>query len=523
MSAPAAVAAAAPPLAAPRNLALTAFVAFVALTAGFTAWMLSRQYMNDGTLWTWSTVLTSLDAEQGGFNRFVLLYPQAQYYVLTLLALVPGAKSLLLPYAVAALVAAALLTHFTLGLLRAGLPLARALPIVALVALNPALIWAVSNGGAEIYGIVLYYVLALAIVGMRYAHSLRAHLVLALVLLGFFLTDARSLYLALALLPVLPLALPPHLLRRGYLSPLAIIYTPLLCMIGIWLALNWVYTRDPLHFLQDPASPFLGARLSLEHMPWRATFGGGVGGPLLAAVALMALCFPLLLAALVRTRRHSRLFEAIAVLVVTPVIATALATAAEFTQSPADILVFVLGGVMALLTAGLLHYLRHGLVLALLVAGNLGSLALFAWYPAAGMASWTAALAGRIERPALAGDLALGIWAQQAAPIMLDEASGYAVIAARGSATQLDLTFTNGFKAGVNSGKPKSRFIAVPDPATQRGRADQLNRRFPRLYEEGLPGYARVYDHEGWRVYARFNAPVPVPASPSRQHLAGVS
>jgi hypothetical protein len=106
---------------------------------------------------------------------------------------------------------------------------------------------------------------------------------------------------------------------------------------------------------------------------------------------------------------------------------------------------------------------------------------------------------------------------------MLDEASGYAVIAARGSATQLDLTFTNGFKAGVNSGKPKSRFIAVPDPATQRGRADQLNRRFPRLYEEGLPGYARVYDHEGWRVYARFNAPVPVPASPSRQHLAGVS
>src|SRR6185503_3306821 len=98
--------------------------------------------------------------------------------------------------------------HFTWRLMQAGLPTSRVASIVALVALNPALIWAISNGGGEIYGIVLYYVLALAIVGMRYAHSLRTHLVLALVLLGFFLTDARSLYLALALLPVLPLAIP---------------------------------------------------------------------------------------------------------------------------------------------------------------------------------------------------------------------------------------------------------------------------------------------------------------------------
>jgi hypothetical protein len=482
--------------------------------------MLSRQYMSDGTLWTWSTVLTSLDADQGGFDRFVLLYPQAQYYLLTVIAMVPGVKSLLLPYATAALLAAGLLTHFTWRLLSAGLPPARALPIVALIVLNPALIWAVSNGGGEIYGIVLYYVLALAVVGMRYAHSLRAHLVLALVLLGFFLTDARSLYLALALLPVLPLAIPPHLLQRGYLSPLAIIYMPLVFMIGIWLALNWVYTRDPLHFLQDPASPFLGARLSLEHMPWRATFGREFGGPLLVAAALLLLCYPLLVMALARTRRRSRLFEAIVVLTITPVIATALATAAEFTQSPADILVFVLGGVMALLTAGLLEHLRYAAVVALLAVGNVGSLALFAWYPAAGMAAWTEALAGRVEEPVLGGDLALGIWAQHAAPIMVDENSAYAVIAARGSAAQLDLTFTNAFKAGVNSGKPKSRFIAVPDPATQRGRADQVNRRFPQLYHDGLAGYARVYDHAGWRVYARHGADVPVPAHAPPLQLA---
>jgi hypothetical protein len=514
MSAPA------PGSVAPRELLLPAFAGFALLTAGFTAWMLSRQYMSDGTLWTWSTVLTSLDADQGGFDRFVLLYPQAQYYLLTVLALVPGVKSLLLPYATAALLAAGLLTHFTWRLLRAGLPVTRALPIVALVVLNPAMVWAVSNGGDEIYGIALYYVLALAVIGMRYAHSLRAHLVLALVLLGFFVTDARSLYFAVALLPVLPLALPPRLLQRGYLAPLAVIYTPLVFMIGIWLALNWVYTRDPLHFLQDPASPFLGARLSLEHLPWRATFGRELGAPLLAAAALLALCYPLLLLALARTRRRSRLFEAIVVLTVAPVVATALATAAEFTQSPADLLVFVLGGLMALLTAGLLRHLHYAAVLALLLAGNVGSLALFTWYPAAGMDAWTAALRGRVQSPVLAGDLALGAWAQHAAPLMLDENGGYAVIAARGSAEGLELTFTNDFKAAVNSGKPKADFIAVPDPATQRGRSDQINRRFPALFADGLRGYTRVYDHGGWRVYARYGARVPVPAGTPAQQVA---
>ena len=503
----------------PRSTWLPVFAGYAALTVGFTVWMLSRQYMNDGTLWTWSTVVTSLDAEQGGFNRFVLLYPQVQYYLLTVLALLPGLKSLLLPYVLAALIAAGLLTHFTWRLLRAGVPLKRALPVIALVLLNPALIWAVSNGGGEIYGIALYYVLALAIIGLRYSHSLRAHLVLALVLLGFFISDARSLYLALALLPVLPLAIPPHLLQRGYFAPLTVIYTPLLFMIGIWLALNWVYTRDPFHFLQDPASPFLGARLSAEHMPWRAAFGRELGGSLLAAAALLLLCYPVLVLALRKTLRRSRLFEAVLVLTVTPVIATALATAAEFTQSPADILVFVLGGTMALLTAGLLLHLRYAAVLALLVVGNFGALALFFWYPAAGMNAWAAALAGRVHEPVLSGDLALGIWAQPRGPIMLDENSAYAVIAARGSARQLDLTFTDTFKISVNSGRPRSDFIAVPDPATPRGRDDQINRRFPGIFAEGLPGYRLVYDHQQWRVYGRDEPRAP-PPEPAPVHIA---
>ena len=75
------------------NAALAAAAYFVAWAAAFSAlalWLLSRNYVNDGALWGWSTVIASLDAPQGGFNRFVLLYPQVQYYLITMLSLVPA-------------------------------------------------------------------------------------------------------------------------------------------------------------------------------------------------------------------------------------------------------------------------------------------------------------------------------------------------------------------------------------------------------------------------------------------------
>jgi hypothetical protein len=269
-----------------------------------------------------------------------------------------------------------------------------------------------------------------------------------------------------------------------------VLYCPLLFMIGIWLALNWIYTGDSLAFLKDPASPFLGARISSEYLPWRAGFGTQFWSSTAISAMLLAICYPVLLLVQLPSVRRSRIYAAGLALAAMPVFASGLATWAEFTQSPADILVFVIGGVMALLTTGMLMR-DHPLLLVLLLAvGCVGSLALFERYPAVGMSGWFEALTGRLEHSPREGDLELG------------ESTGYAVIGARGTGEGLYLTFSDRFKQGVNSGRLLAEWVAVPSPLRDAIHRDQVAHNFPHLYDEGSTGYTLAYDRDGWRVYA---------------------
>lgn len=478
------------------------FIALTVLFSGIALWMLSRHYLNDAALWSWSTVVGSLEAPQGGFNRFVLLYPQVQYYVLTLFSVIPGLKSPQVPYLISAAAAAGLLTHFTARLRFTGTSWPLTAAIVALIAVNPIFLWSATNGGGEMLGITLYYVLGLSMIVLRYSHSLHAHMMLGFVLLAFFITDARSLYLAITLLPLLPLVVQRHILKLNPVAPILVLYLPLLFMIGIWLALNWIYTGDSLAFLKDPASPFLGARISADFLPWRSAYGQQFWSATAISALLLAICYPVLLLIQLPPMRRSRVYAAGLGLAAMPIFASGLATWAEFTQSPADILVFVTGGVMALLTTGILLRNRRGQVLALLAAGIIGSIALFQRYPALGMDGWFAALAGRVETSPKEDDLRLGLWAREVRGLMIDESTGYAVIAARGSAKGLYLSFSDRFKQTLSRGVPATGWIAVPSPQRDIRRRDQIAHNFPSLYADGLPGYTLVYDRGGWRVYA---------------------
>lgn len=478
---------------------------FIALTLAFSGvalWMISRNYLNDTALWSWGTVVGSLEAPQGGFNRFVLLYPQVQYYLLTVFSLIPGLKSPQMPYLISAAAAAGVLTHFTIRLryTGAGWPMTAAL--VALIALNPVFLWSATNGGGEMLGITLFYMLGLAMIVLRYSHSLHAHMMLGFVLLLFFITDARSLYLAITLVPMLPLVVQRHILRLNPVAPILVLYLPLLFMIGIWLALNWIYTGDSLSFLKDPASPFLGARVSSEFLPWRAAYGNEFWSATAISAGLLAICYPVLLLIQLPPVRRSRVYAAGVGLVGMPILASGLATWAEFTQSPADILVFVIGGVMAVLTTGMLLRNRGGQVLALLAAGVIGSIALFQRYPAQGMDGWFDALAGRTTQPPRQEDLRMGLWARNIDGLMMDEYTGYAVIAGRGSAKGLYLTFSDRFKQALGRGYPTAEWIAVPSPERDPNQRDQIRHHFPKLYADGIAGYTLVYDRGGWRVYA---------------------
>jgi membrane protein XagC len=512
-----------------RRGAIWAWTAYFSLLtaffASFALWLLSRHYLNDGALWAWSTVVGSLDAPEGGFNRFVLLYPQVQYYLLTLLSVIPGLKSAQAPYLISATIAAGLLTHFTYRLRRLGQPWPMVGAIVIVIALNPIFLWCATNGGGEMIGVTLYYVLGLSMIVLRYSHSLHSHIMLGLVLLLFFIADARSLYIAITLLPLLPLVVQKHILRLNPVAPILVLYLPLLFMIGIWLALNWIYTGDALAFLKDPASPFLGARISADYLPWRASFGQEFWPSTLISAVLLLVCYPALLLIQFHPMRRSRGYAAGLALAGMPVFASGLATWAEFTQSPADILVFAIGGVMALLTTGMLQRERPLMLIALLAAGMIGSVALFQKYPGVGMEGWFDAIQGRHTESPKRGDLELGLWTREQTGVMIDENTAYAVIAARGEAKGLYLTFSDVFKKAVNSGAPDAAWIAVPSPLRDRERRDQIAHNFPKLYEDGLPGYVLVYDRAEWRVYAsaeqwqKKHRYQPQPARESDEHV----
>jgi hypothetical protein len=281
-----------------------------------------------------------------------------------------------------------------------------------------------------------------------------------------------------------------------------VLYSPLAFMIGIWFAMNWIYTGDALAFLKDPASPFLGARVSGDFLPWRAEFGNQFLSATAISAVLLAICYPVLLLNWTAPMRRTRAYAAGVGLVGMPIFASGLATWAEFTQSPADILVLVLGGVMAMQTTGLLLRDRPAVVLALMLAGMVGSIALFQKYPGVGMAGWFEAFAGRITEAPKQADLDLGLWTRGLDGVMIDENTAYAMIAARGGAEGLVLTFSDRFKEGVNGGRPITNWVAVPSPQRDPRRVDLVARYFPKAYTHGLPGYTLIYDRGGWRVYA---------------------
>jgi hypothetical protein len=98
----------------------------------------------------------------------------------------------------------------------------------------------------------------------------------------------------------------------------------------------------------------------------------------------------------------------------------------------------------------------------------------------------------------------LGQWlAAHRLTTLIDLRSGYKVVAARGDAFDLITPYSDRYKLLIQGALPEVGQIAVPDPDSEAGRIDGLNRLFPELYDFGMPGYQLAYDAGGWRVYRK--------------------
>ncbi|RMG29900.1 MAG: hypothetical protein D6721_04895 [Gammaproteobacteria bacterium] len=483
-----------------------AFAVGTLVFGALAAHVLAMHYHEDQALFRWARILGVSDAAHLRFEDFGLIYPHVPFYLLLPFRFLPGLDTPAAPYLLSVLATGLLLALWTRHLARAGLAPGSALWLGLPVLLQPALVRAATTGGTLALGLLFLYALHRSMVRMATRGDIRAFIVLGGTLALYFFTDALSVHLFLALLPLLVLVVPERILRDSPLSVYVILATPLVVAAGSWAYLNWIFEGDFLQFLAAPGSAYRGGWQQVPDLPWLARYGGTWWAAFGAAAVRLFLCYPVLLPLLLAARRHGAHGRALFAFCLLLPAATAFATAQNYLRHPDDLLGLAAAAVMAelaLLPESRRPGWRLAFVLALLAGAGYG------WYDYAHdrgpvIRPWQQALAGHPQTPPPAGALALGRWlAREREETLIDERSAYHVIAARGDARGLVLSFDERFKLALRRRLPDLRQIAVPDPHSPAGHRDGILARFPHLYDRGLPGYVRVYDRLGWRVYRR--------------------
>jgi hypothetical protein len=105
--------------------------------------------------------------------------------------------------------------------------------------------------------------------------------------------------------------------------------------------------------------------------------------------------------------------------------------------------------------------------------------------------------------PARTEALDLGGATVARAGVRVDSVNAPAVVVGRGSTTGLITPQDEKFGLAILMSAISTPFVAVPDPQSNVGVQDRLNKAFPQLYQRGLPGYRLVYHNANWRLFGK--------------------
>lgn len=503
-----------PPRRRRRPSGAISYALFAALLLGFAAvavWVLAHGYASEFSLHRWSKVVASTDAGEFRIENIGLFYPHAPIYLLALFHGLPGTASAHAPHFLGVLAGAVLFMFWNQHLRRKGYTLRQRLGFLALMATHPFVLWAVTSGLHNALTLLGFYLFCYGCYLVVSQHDVRALVFVAMMLAAFFYTDERTLFVFLALLPLIPFLASPRMARESLASVYAIMAFPLLVAVGAWLYMNWIFHGNPWSFLEAPDSSFRGAWQDVGQSPWLLRWGGQWLMPTLVAAGMALAAFPVAGYLGWRFFRKRRQWVAGMVLFVHPVIAAGLATAAFFLQNILGMVFLLAGAVMGmLLIMPRLRGARVAHLLGLLALGNLAGWGVMAGEGDREVLAWRAGLLGQGVPAAQAGeDVRLGEWLREhGGETLLDDRVAYRAIVARGHGRGLILPFSIRFKNAVKSRDPGVAQILVLNPQARRASMDRVGERFPRLFREGMPGYERVYDSGVWRVYRRMDITV---------------
>jgi len=483
------------------------FLVTAALLGLATLWLLGHNYINDIALLRWSLVLTVFDTPEVRLENIGLMHPHVPVY-----ALIPFYYSKILatpaaPYLVSVLSGALLLTIWNYQLKINRYSDGMRYLMVAVVMTNPLFLWVVTTGSGRALSLLCFFLICFAIMRTLLQRDTRGVILLAGSLGAYFFVDEKAFFVVIAAVPLLPLIASPKMLRESPLGVYVLILLPAVFSILSWFYLNWIFHGDAETFLTAPDSEFLAARLTSGESLWLLRYGGTLATASIIVVLSALAMFPALGWQLYAVWHTGRLRHGIGVYFLIPVVAAAIATAGFYLGHPAEMLFLLLAGVML----GMLVMPRNKLqqrqvAVALLLLGNLLTILLFYYQPSGDMRNWQQAMSGRQLEQQYAEELRLGRWlAVGDRATLIDERAGYRVIASRGGSGDLLLSHMPEFKFALKHDVPSVEQLVVMNPKHKEAYLDRVTQRYPRLFNDGMPGYARVYSGKQWAVFRRID------------------
>lgn len=492
-----------------RSAAIWIWAALTALVGAVTVWVLAHGYLNDAALFRWAQISTTLSAPELRLENLGLLYPHVPIYLLAPFYFLPGLASPFAPYIASTVIGATLLAVWFHHLRQRRYSTGAAALMVLLVAVHPLFLWVTTSGTEKALSLLTFYLLCVACVRLLRIGDVRSIIMLGGLLALYFFVDERTIFLFLALLPMLVFLAPLRMLHTSLASAYLLISLPIVVSVLAWIYLNWLFHGDPWLFLTSAESAFVGVSREVEHVRWLRVYGGDFFRPLGAATVLALITLPVLGWALWQLRTRRRVLLGISVLSLHPILATALASKTFFLEHAFEMLFLMIAGSMAALLMLPKVWARRPTVPVLwLFAAVVGGWITFGASPDDELRLWRTAISGDSQNEAYAADARVGQWlAENRSTTLIDSRSAYRVVVAYGEPQGLLLPFMPEFKLAERLGQIQAEQVVVIDPAHQLALRDRITQAFPTLYEGGQSGYTLALDDPPWRVYKRNDAP----------------
>jgi hypothetical protein len=491
-----------------RGLAAAPVAALCAVVSlGLAAAAVQAGFVADDTLRLWAGASTAVE---GGVSigRIVAGYPTIPFLTTTVVAWLAPAGTpapALVAAALAGLIAGAVYLAFRgvgLSILAAGIA-------ALLIVLHPALLAAALSGPADMYLALFLFMLCRALYDLRVRSGTAEVMATALALLGLAFSHPMGAALGFAAVPFLAFAVRPALVVSSAFNVVIALIFPTVFALVAFAYVSWIFPGAGWSFFAASAQSLASWSAAAARV-----FGDGLSGiraldASLAMAAALVLGAPVAWIALAGVRRRRPLTTPALVFAATAIATTALAASSGLFGDPTALAVAAPVLAAIVITRVPSPPARPALVIALLGLGWLGGAAGLALTDPGSVHRLRVALAGQGGAPEQLDALSAGGAASGRDGVLADTDNAPVFVLGHGGARGVLGPQSEPFALALLFSRIDTAFVAVPDPQSVTGGNDRLNKAFPLLFRDGMPGYGVVYQNNTWRVFARLNIGAP--------------